>query len=285
MPGDHWSDYVPDPPDSERYQHFRREEELEEEIELQREIIEGFNMRIDALIEAGDEEIEEVRQRIGEQIRTIERTTRFRNAQSRLSVLDIQLQDHVRRSHGSYHSVIARERRPRPNILSEEQRAAHNAQQQPQRAPGGSVRRNSRLIPNEALRTSPIQTPPRIQSGTRVLSLGHGGAFSTVTTPPSTRSPTPQQPPQSRGVLTPRRLPPIHGRTGQIPRISDQHTGETDSDELQSSPSGNDGRRPGNRNTGTAGSDTTGTQLQFGSDSSNEENYQYFDNYKPTLKF
>jgi hypothetical protein len=136
------------------------------------------------------------------------------------------------------------------------------------------------------LRTSPIQTPPRIQSGTRVLSLGHGGAFSTVQTPPSTRSPTPQQPETQTPRQSPRRLPPIRGRTGQIQRIPEHHTGETDSDELQSSPSGNDGRRPGNRNTGTAGSDTTGTRLQFGDDDDRTSGGDiFFDNYKPTLKF
>ena len=238
-----------------------------------------MDSEIDAIIREGDEEISEIRQRIENRIERIEHRRAYRDAQRRLSLLDIQLQDHIRMEHGSYHSVVARARVPRPNILSEEQIAAHNAQQQPRRAPGGSVRRDSRLIPNEALRTSPIQTPTRIQSGTRVLRIGSGGAFSTVTTPPSTRSPTPQ--PQTQ---TPRRLPPIR-RTNQIPRISDQHTGETESDELQSSPSGNDGRRPGRRNTGTAGSETTGQQLQFGSDSSDDENYQFFDNYKPTLKF
>lgn len=280
MPGDHWSDYVDDPPDSERYQHYQMEEDMENEIEVQREILREMDSEIDAIIREGDEEISEIRQRIGNRIEQIERRRAYRDAQRRLSLLDIQLQDHIRMEHGSYHSVVARARVPRPDILSEEQIAAHNAQQQPRRAPGGSVRRDS--IVNRSLMTSPIQTPTRGQSGTRVLRIGNGGAFSTVQTPPSTRSPTPQQP----ETQTPRRLPPIQraGR-GQVQRISEQHTGETESDELQSSPSGNDGRRPGNRNTGTAGSDTTGTQLQYGDSSDDESQYTYFDNYKPTLKF
>ena len=279
MPGDHWSDYIPDRPDSERYQHYRREEELEDEIEIQREILAEFDREIDALEEAGDAEIEEVRQRIGNEIRTIEDRTAYRNAQSRISILDIQLQDHVRRRHGSYHSVIARGRRPRPSILSEAAIEAHEARHRGDRAPGGSVRRDSR-IPNRDLVTSPIQTPPRIQGGTRVLRIGNGGAFSTVQTPPSTRTPTPQ--PETQ---TPRRLPPIRGRTGQIQRIPEHHTGDTGRDELTSSPSGSDGRRPGNRNTGTAGSETTGTRLQYGDDDDSDAEYQFFDNYKPTLKF
>ena len=290
MPGDHWSDYIDDPPDSERYQHYRREEELEEEIEIQREILAEMRREINAAIRRGDGEISEIRERIREQILSIEDRRVYRDAQNRLSTLDIELEDHVRESHGSYHSVLARGRRPRPNILSDEAIAAHNAQQQPLRAPGGSVRRDSRLMPNrEALVTSPIQTPRPIRTptrrgtGTSVLRIGNNGAFSSVQTPPSTRSVTPQ--PQERPQSTPRRLPPIR-RTNQIPRISDHHTGETESDELQSSPSGNDGRRPGRRHTGTAGSDTTGQQLQFGDDDSSGAEYDhFFDNYKPTLKF
>jgi hypothetical protein len=125
MPGDHWSDYIRDHPDSERYQHYQREEDLEDEIEIQREILEQMNREIDAVERAGDAEIAGVEQRIGQRIRDIENRELYSNARSRISILDIQLQDHVRRSHGSYHSVLARERRPRP--LSEEQVRAHEA--------------------------------------------------------------------------------------------------------------------------------------------------------------
>ena len=263
MPGRHWSEHIG--PDDPEYELYEREENLEAEIAEQQEILRRM-----------ENEILAVRIEEDERIYNIENRRIYRQANHRLNLATIALEDH-RTEHGSYHSL----RRPQPNILSEEQIAAHNAQQQPQRAPGGSVRRDSRLIPNRDLMTSPIQTPPRIRSGTRVLRIGNGGAFSTVTTPPSTRSVTPQ--PQER-PRSPRRLPPIRGSTRQVHRISDQHTGETEEDELQSSPGGNDGRRPGNRNTGTAGSDTTGTQLRFGDDSSDDGDH-YFDNYKPTLKF
>ena len=266
MPGRHWSEHLSGP-DDPMYEHYEKEEDLEAEIAIQQEILRRM-----------ENEILAVRMEEDRRIYNIENREIYRQANHRLNLATIALEDQ-REEHGSYHSL--RRRRPQPNILSEEQIAAHNAQHRGDRAPGGSVRRDSRRIPNRDLMTSPIQTPPRIRSGTRVLRIGNGGAFSTVTTPPSTRSVTPQ--PQER-PRSPRRLPPIRGRTRQVHRISDHHTGETERDELQSSPGGNDGRRPGNRNTGTAGSDTTGTQLRFGSESSDDEDH-YFDNYKPTLKF
>lgn len=192
MPGDHWSDYIDEPPDSARWQHYRREEELEEEIEIQREILAEMRREINAVIRRGDGEISEIRERIREQIRTIEDRRVYRDAQNRLSALDIELEDHVRESHGSYHSVVARGRRPRPNILSEEQADAQSRtpsrRRSRQQSPRSSILPSITGTPqNVAPPTSPVglPSPPAVnRSNFARLQHSPGSRFSPIGTPP-----------------------------------------------------------------------------------------------------
>ena len=262
MPGRHWSEYL-DGPDDPRYVRYEREEDLEAEIAVQQEILRQMEDEIIAIREEEDERIYEVENR---QI--------YRRANHSLNLAVIALEDH-RTSHGSYHSL--RRIRPRPNILTEEQIAAREAQQRTiVTAPGGSVRRDS--IPNRALVTSPIQTPPH--SGPRLLTIGGSSAFSNV----NRRSRSPVQEP---GQRSPRRLPPIVRETNRVRTVPRNHTGDVRRGELQSSPGNNDGRRPGNRGTGTAEREDgirglTGQQLQFGDDNDSDVDHNTF---KPALKF
>lgn len=257
MPGHHWSDHIT--PDDPRWEHYNKEEDLEDEIAEQRDILKRM-----------EDEIIAIRMEEDERIYAVENRRIYRQANHRLNLAIIALEDH-HTEHGSYHSL--RPRRPRPNILSDEQIAAREAEQRINTAPGGSVRRNSTV--NRALVTSPIQTPPR--SGPRLLTIGGGSAFASV----DRRTRSPVQEPSQR---SPRRLPPIVRETGRVRTVPRNHTGDVRRGELQSSPGNNDGRRPGNRGTGTAEREDgiqglTGQQLQFGDDDVDRNTF------KPTLKF
>lgn len=265
MPGHHWSDHIN--PDDPRWEHYNREENLEEEIAKQRDILKRM-----------EDEILAIRMEEDGRIYNVEQQRIYRQANHRLNLATIALEDHLG-EHGSYHSL--RTRRPRPNLLSDEQirmrRAAMEASQRGELAPGGSARRHS-------LRTSPVNTTPEspirfatIGGRTPPPTIGGGGAFTTPPRSDSNRSSN-QEPSDTRTspIQTPNR--PIGSRGGRgyvnrrrtfdprSNRISPPNA--DDGESLVRSPS--DGRQPGNRNTRSA----EGRQRR-----------PRTEQFKPTLKF
>jgi len=262
-------------PDNENPHHWH-EEDLERDLEEAEKKIDEMNEEILRLRIS-------TRSRLNDEIARVENRREYVDAKNERNRLGIALMEH-RSRHGSRH----RSRRLLPNLLSDEQiqmrAAARRAIQRGERAPGGDARRNSR---RHSLRTSPVNTPP--QSTMRFATIGGGGAFTTPPRSASNRSTNQEQPnTRTSPIQTPnrtprrlqRRLPPIQRPTGHMRPVPSNHTGDVSRDELQSSPGNNDGRRPGDRGTGTAerndgGEGLTGQRLRY-------DNHNTF---KPTLKF
>ena len=257
-------------PDTDNRHHWQ-EAELEDQLEEHEIILDEMKAEIKRVREAAQHQLDN-------DIRVIENQQRYRQAEIGRNRVAIALMEH-RQRYGSRHRIVPENILDDESIASREsERAVAEAREREQRAPGGSARRDS-------LRTSPInsspQTPIRFATiGGARSPVGGGGAFTTPPRSDSDRSPN-QEPrprnPNTSPINTPspgiRRpafnlsrnrmrplLPPI------VPPPADELNGP-----LVNSPSDNDGRRPGNRQTRSA--------------EGRQRNIRRTEQFKPTLKF
>ena len=256
-------------PDTDNRHHWQ-EEELEDQLEEHEIILDEMKAEIKRVREAAQHQLDN-------DIRVIENQERYRQAEIGRNRVAIALMEH-RRRYGSRHRIVPENILDDASIASREsERAVAEAREREQRAPGGSARRDSLL-------TSPInaspQTPVRFATiGGARSPVGGDGAFRTPPRSDSNRSPNqePNRNPNTSPINTPSPglhrplfnlsrnrmrslLPPI------VPPQSDELNGP-----LVNSPSDNDGRRPGNRQTRSA--------------EGRQRRPARTEQFKPTLKF
>ncbi len=237
-------------PDNAIHGHYELEEQLEDDIETERQRLIGLEQNL-------------------------------RQEEERMLRLENQLITH-RRQNGSYrHGPV-----PIPDIPSAEAQVARERHNMTNTAPGGSGRRQSAIIP----RASPIQTTPqRGQTFARIGGGAFRTPPRRRSPQPNARAReeaqrrrSPQQEPHNHSEAQQR----VNERRNLQP-IDDNSTGSIGEDELRSSPSDlREGARVGTRGTGTAeqnASSLVGQQLQYGSDS--DDDRIDHNTFKPTLRF